>query len=284
MEIRLCAFADEASKEFERQLDVLNEENIPYIELRGLDGTNVSDLTEEQAREYKKLLDAKGIKVWSIGSPLGKINLDGDHEAHFEKARHTFRLARIFDTTRIRMFSYYNVDYDKDEQKVFDNLKKMVEIAREEGVVLYHENEKGIYGDLAVRVEKLLDNVDGLECIFDPANYVQCGQNIEDALDLLAKKTGYFHIKDALVSGEVVPSGKGDGNIDLLVKSIDKDVTLTLEPHLAVFEGYSHIDHTELKNKYVFNNAREAFAAAVDALKTILKNNGFVEENKVWKK
>ena len=54
MEIRLCAFADEASKEFERQLDVLNEENIPYIELRGLDGTNVSDLTEEQAREYKK--------------------------------------------------------------------------------------------------------------------------------------------------------------------------------------------------------------------------------------
>jgi hypothetical protein len=100
----------------------------------------------------------------------------------------------------------------------------------------------------------------------------------------LAKKTGYFHIKDALVSGEVVPSGKGDGNIDLLVKSIDKNTTLTLEPHLAVFEGYSHIDHTELKNKYVFKTARNAFATAVSSLKEILKNNGYVEENKVWKK
>ena len=51
MEIRLSAFADEASRDFREQLDVLNEENIPYIELRGLDGTNVSDLTEEQARD-----------------------------------------------------------------------------------------------------------------------------------------------------------------------------------------------------------------------------------------
>ena len=51
----------------------------------------------------------------------------------------------------------------------------------------------------------------------------------------------------------------------------------------AVPEG-AITDVAELKNKYVFKSAREAFAAAVDALKTILKDNGYIEENKVWKK
>ena len=77
MNIRLSAFADEASADLAEQIRVLREERIQYIELRGLDGKNVSDLTEEEAKRYKEMLDKGGIVVWSIGSPLGKVWLGG---------------------------------------------------------------------------------------------------------------------------------------------------------------------------------------------------------------
>ena len=139
--IKLCAFADEAAVSLDGQIEALKKNGIEYIELRGVDGTNISKLTEESAREYAKKLAEAGIKVWSIGSPIGKIKLSGDIEEHMEKLRHTCRLAKIFGTEKIRMFSFYEA-YE-DEEKVYELLRRMIAIAAEEGVGLYHENEKG---------------------------------------------------------------------------------------------------------------------------------------------
>ena len=278
--IRLSAFADEAGKELPAQIAALKRNAIPYIEIRFIGSKNVADLTLEEAKEIKDAFDAEGIKVWSIGSPLGKIKITDDLDAHMEKTRHVCRLAKVLGTDKIRMFSFYEA-YEAREL-VFETLRRMVAIAKEEGVTLYHENEKDIYGDTVAHVLEIMENVEGLRYIYDPANFVDVGEDSDKALDALHAKMGYFHIKDVIAdTHELVPAGIGDGKIDRLVRMIpnDGEWVLTLEPHLALFEGYAAIDNTEMKNKFTFKDNDESFDAAVTALKGILKSEKYTETN-----
>ena len=90
----------------------------------------------------------------------------------------------------------------------------------------------------------------------------------------------YFHIKDVMhESGTLVPAGYGDGQIPTLVRMIEGDTVLTLEPHLKVFSGYSEIDREEMKHRFRYDSNEAAFDAAVAAMKKILLENGYREEN-----
>lgn len=278
--IRLSAFADEAGKELPAQIAALKRNGIPYIEVRFIGSKNVADLTLDEAKEVRAALDEAGIRVWSIGSPLGKIKITDDLDAHMEKTRHVCRLAKVLGTDKIRMFSFYEAYEAK--ALVFETLARMVAIAKEEGVFLYHENEKDIYGDTVAHVLEIMENVEGLKYVYDPANFVDVGEDSDVALDALHAKMGYFHIKDVIAdTHELVPAGIGDGKIDRLVRMLpgEGEWVLTLEPHLALFEGYAAIDNTEMKNKFTFKNNDESFDAAVTALKGILKNEGYEERN-----
>ena len=143
--IRLSAFADEAAKDLEGQIAALQRNGIPYIEVRSINGTNVADLTEEAATAYARQLTEAGIRVWSVGSPLGKVKISCDFEAYKEKVAHVCRLAKIFGTEKIRMFSFHEA-YESEET-VYAYLREMVKIAQSYGVQLYHENEKKILCD-----------------------------------------------------------------------------------------------------------------------------------------
>ena len=276
--IRLCAFADEADKMVDGQIAALKKNGIGLIEVRGLDGTNVSKLTEDEARAYAKRFEDAGIKVWSIGSPLGKVKITEDFAEYSKLVRHVCRLAKIFGTDKIRMFSFKEAYENAD--KVMENLRGMVAIAKEEGVELYHENEKAIYGDTCERVLEIMDKVEGLKFIYDPANFLEVGESADVTLDALHAKTDYFHIKDVIAETKtLVPAGYGDGKISELVARIDPacDKVMTIEPHLKVFEGFSDIDDTQMKNKFHFTSNEEAFDAAVGAIKSVLCEAGYKE-------
>lgn len=276
--IELCAFADEASACFTEQLSVLKEHGISKIELRGLDGKNVSKLTDDEAFAYAAQLRASGIGVWSIGSPLGKVPLSSAKE-HMTEVRRVCELAQIFGARRVRMFSFYEAGEEKEA--VIEALREMTEIANSYGVVLCHENEKGIYGDTPARVCEILDALPSLRSVFDPANYIQCGVSVPDALNTLFARTDYFHVKDVVsATGELVPAGYGDGAIAALIAAITasgRDAVLTVEPHLRSFDGYAEIDGEEMKHRFHFKNGKESFAAAVNALKELLRAQGLRE-------
>lgn len=281
--IKLCAFADEAGKSLQEQIEALKRNNINLIELRGIDGENIADISEEKAVNYARVLDENGIKVWAIGSPLGKIDINDDFNKHMELAKHIIKLAGIFGTDKVRVFSFYIHDHEKDRERVIKRLNEMTALAALSDIKLYHENEKDIYGDTLKYVTDILSNVKGLKCVFDPANFIQCRQDINEAIDALAEKADYFHIKDATYeNGEVVPAGLGDGEIPRLIDTIKGEKVLTLEPHLKVFDSFANIDRHELKNKYTFKDNNAAFDAAADALKKILKDKGYRENNGVW--
>ncbi len=276
----LSAFADEYSPEFCGQIAGLTKFGINHIELRGLDGKNVSVITPEEAKEYKRQLDAAGMKLSAVGSPLGKISLDGDLEAHFELTRRVCETANIMECGRIRAFSFYDTADRRGE--VIENLGKMIEICESAGVIFCHENEKGIYGDTP---EKCLDIKkvfgDRIGLVFDHANFIQCKcEPYPSAYELLGEYITYMHIKDATEEGMVVPAGEGIGRIAETLREIDRrdgDMILTLEPHLRVFSGLDALEHGEkTKVKGSYATAEEAFAAAVDAARAAVlwaKNN-----------
>ena len=158
--------------------------------------------------------------------------------------------------------------------KVMDQLGEMIEMAQAEGILLCHENEKGIYGDTADRCIDLLDAFPQLGCVFDPANFIQCGEEILPAFDRMADRITYMHIKDALrESGAVVPAGCGDADFPALIarlRTLDRPMVMTLEPHLTVFKGLSDLQDEQLVHRYAYPDSIAAFAAAVGAITKLL--------------
>ena len=213
----VSCFADEISVSLDRQIQVLNELGIKFVEFRSADGTGVADFTDEQAKEAKKRLDAAGIRVSAVGSPIGKIGIEDDFEAHMKKLQRIEHIADIFETPYIRMFSFYlpeNADQKDYRDAVMKRMERMVQEAKASRLVLLHENEKGIYGDNAARCLDLMKEFygDHFKATFDFANFIQCGQNTIEAYEMLKPYIEYVHVKDArMADGEVVPSGTGDG-------------------------------------------------------------------------
>ena len=248
---KISGFADEIAEAIDTQFEVLNKLHIGYFEPRGIDGKNISTLSEEEAVALKAKMDQNGIKVSSIGSPIGKIKLEDDFEEHFEKFKHVVKIAKILDTRYIRMFSFYHNGGEwtaEEREGVLDRLKRMIAYAKEQDVVLLHENEKDIYGDTADRCIDLMKELScsNFRAVFDPANFVQSGQDTKYAYDNLKGYIEYMHIKDALYeSGRVVPAGSGDGNVEYVLSNLFADGYegfLSLEPHLGSFEGLANLE------------------------------------------
>jgi len=276
--IKLCAFSDEADSSLSGQIKALNENNIPYMEVRGINGKSVAGFTLEEAKEYLKEMEDNGVAVWSIGSAIGKVDIDCDFNAYKDVVRHVSEIANVFKTKKIRMFSFYKAFSERD--KVLDYLSEIVEIGNEYGIDMCHENEKGIYGDVGDRCVDIIDNVKGIKCVYDPANFIQCAEKADKTLALLHHRADYFHIKDVIEqTQQIVPAGYGDGKVAKLIKDIKDDKVLTIEPHLSAFVGYKNIDDTAMKHKFSFASGREAFDAAVAATKKLLLDAGYKEAN-----
>lgn len=275
--IRIYAFSDEASADIDKQIKALMRNNLQGMEIRNVDGTNVSDITAEKAKEVKNKLDANGLCVWSVGSPIGKISITDDFSKHLDKFKHTLEIAKILDSHNIRLFSFYtpkrkNPDNYKNE--VIDRLGQFCQVAKEYDVVLCHENEKGIYGDTAERclnIHKALPNIKG---VFDPANFVQCGVDTLKAWEMLKDYVYYMHIKDALPSGFVVPAGKGAGHVETIVQEYISlgGTNFTIEPHLIAFKGLKFLERIGEKRQmtYKYSDNDTAFDVACNSFKELI--------------
>ena len=278
----IYAFADEASTQMSGQIAAMLRNGLQGLEIRGVDGVNVSQIPVSKAKEVRCLLDDNGLSTWSIGSPIGKIRLEDNFADHMEAFHHVLEVANILGAQNIRMFSFYTEQQNANRNQVIDRLGALLDAARGSGIVLCHENEKGIYGDTADRCLDLFQSLSELKGVFDPANFVQCGEDTLQCWERLKEYIRYLHIKDALPDGNVVPAGKGEGNIAAIIADylVRGGREMTLEPHLAVFDGLQALeesgDVSVVGQRYAFASAEEAFDAGCDALKAILSNKGYL--------
>ena len=274
----ISAFADEYKKDFDGQLEGLVSFGLKNIELRFVDGANVATLTDEQVAEVKAKLTAKGITVSAIGSPLGKINTGDDIDAEMAKAERVFKIANELGAKNIRMFSFYldeNRSEEENREIVYSSLTRMLALAKKYGVTLCHENEARIYGDSPEKCKELLDHFGGeLKCVFDMGNFVLDGYKpYPDAYMLLRDYIEYFHIKDSLYAGAIVPPGCGEASIAEILKAHSEyaksDFIITLEPHLQTFSGLNALVGKGFDNPYKFESTEAAFTEAVKCIKGI---------------
>ena len=274
----ISAFADEYDKQFSEQLSALRKFGIHNIELRFIDGKNVADITSSEAIELKRKLDECGIAVSAIGSPIGKIALDGDMEGHLAIAEGVFANAKILGTDRVRMFSFYppkGRSIGDCREKVVESLERLVTLAESYGITLCHENEAKIYGETAESCLDIMNHFGGrIKAVFDMGNFTLEKHDPFKAYELLREHICYFHIKDALSAGAIVPPGKGEAGIrDILsmhAQYTDEDIVITLEPHLQTFSGLNALTDSKFENPYKYETPQVAFADAVEKLKEIV--------------
>lgn len=275
----ISGFADEIDSKIKKQFEHLNKLGISYFEPRGVNGVNIADLNEKQLDELKADMAEYGIKVSSIGSPIGKISINDPFEPHLEKLKRVIEIAKELGTKYIRIFSFFipkGEEPEKYRDEVMSRMKKMCDLAEAEGVILLHENEKEIYGDIAKRCLDIFETVKSpaLKGVFDPANFIQCEQKVyPDAFEMLKPHIVYIHIKDAQKNGEVVPAGYGEGNVEAIIKELHKDDYegfLSLEPHLGSFTGLANLELDDKMLK-LEESTPEKFTLAYECLNKIIK-------------
>ncbi len=275
----LSGFADEIDADLNVQMDVLDQLEIKYIEMRGVNGKNLTDYTLEEVKEFKKQLDERGFRLSAVGSPIGKIGINDDFAPHLEKFRHTLKIAEIMDTKYIRMFSFFipkGEDPAQYRDEVLNRWRAFLEAAEGTGITLLHENEKDIYGDTPERCLDLVEslNNESFRLTFDPANFVQCDIEVyPKSFEMLKDHIEYMHIKDAKFDGhQVVPSGQGDGKIKEVLdalKEMGYQGFLSLEPHLGNFVGFADLEPGTVGADLPEGGAKQ-FIVAVNALRKLL--------------
>lgn len=268
---QLSAFGDEISPRLETQLEVLQSENIRSLEIRGVENKNVLDLTNQELEEIRSRLENKGFTISAIGSPIGKVSIEEDFHKHMKLFRRAVEIAKKFSCNHIRIFSFYIPRGGKPEKfrtKVIQKLESMVELAEKDNVILLHENEREIYGDVPERCLDLLSTINSahLRATFDPANFVACGvKPFQQAFPLLADYIKYVHIKDARFSDQaVVPAGEGDGEWRKLLTALKQcnfPGYFSLEPHL-IFQG----QYSGYSGEFLFRKAAKSFQRLLQEL------------------
>lgn len=272
--LKLAAFADEISPLLNEQIRVCKENKVTHIELRGVAGKNVMDFDTDLRKEIKTKLAESGLGVVSIGSPIGKVAIDSSWTEHFDRFKRAVELAEYFHAPFIRLFSYYPAGgegkgpLDPHRDEVIHRFRQKLEYIKAKRITLVHENEKGVFGDIARRCLDLMKTLDNpqLRCAFDFANFVQVGEDPLENWKQLKPYVAHIHIKDAKrADGKVVPAGQGDGQVEPILKDAWNSGYrgfLSLEPHLKV-AGHSHGE-----------TGPELFKVAADALKDLCRRNG----------
>lgn len=276
--IELSGFADEINPQLDEQIRVLKKLGMHYVEMRGANGKGLVEYPLDEVEKIKEQLDENDIHLSSVGSPIGKIQITDDFEDHFKLFCHTVNIAHVMEVPYIRMFSFFmpeGEDPEKYHDEVFRRVGRMADYAAKHNVILLHENEKEIYGDVADRCRKLMEEFysDHFKAVFDFANFIQCHQDTKEAYEMLKPYIEYVHVKDAeWESGHVVPAGHGDGNVKEILKMLKKsgyEGFLSLEPHLADFAGFSALENGKSEKKEKLTG-EESFTLAHESLVKIL--------------
>lgn len=252
---RLSGFIDEISPDLDEQLALVGELGLEFVELRSVWGTNLLDLDPAQLERVRQGLADAGVRVSSIGSPVGKSPITEDNRPQLDRMRHALEVAQFFEAPFVRVFSYFIPDGESPDayrDEAIARMRALAAVAEGSGVTLVHENEKEIFGDVPRRCLDIVESVasPSLRLTWDNANFVQCGvRPFTDGYAPLAPHVVYLQVKDALADGTVVPAGEGDGEFRETFRAFAADGFdgfVSLEPHLSLghsFGGFSGPDN-----------------------------------------
>jgi len=194
--LRIAAITDEFSPDPAIALDAMEKIGMTGAELRVLWGKNIMDLSQDELKRARDLVQGKKMDVMSISSPLLKCVLPNAPEVdtRFQQdifaSKHTFEdqprltdhafmIAKHFGAHIIRVFSYWRtVQPEKCSEAIIRTLSDLAEKAAKEGLIIGLENEHACNLGTAAETVPILNAVQhsSLKLVWDPANALVSGE------------------------------------------------------------------------------------------------------------
>lgn len=260
---RVSVINDEISQDFDHVCSVVSQDfGLSWIELRGMWGKNVMDLTAAEIDEAQKILTKYNLQVTDIASPLFKTDWPGAPKSTYGSkgdlhgaAEVTFKeqdgileraiaLAKQFKTEKVRCFDFWRIDDVAPYRAAIDEkLRSAAEAAGKQGILLLLENEfecNTATGREAARTLSAIQTPH-LALNWDPANAVMRGEldAFPAGWSVLPKdRIHHCHCKNAVknAEGKIEWSPVGTGYIDwtaqlTALKQIGYHEAVSLETH-----------------------------------------------------
>lgn len=221
--LRIAAITDEFSPDLGLALDAMERIGMTGAELRVLWGKNIMDLSTDELRRAKDMIDAKKMEVIAIASPILKCVLPGVSgvDTRFQQdifaskhtfedqprlTDHAFEIAKLLGARIIRVFSYWRtVEPEQAFDGVAQALTELANKASAHNLIIGLENEHACHIGTAVESAKLLRAVNhpNLKLVWDPANALVGGEApYPHGYDLLPKdRIVHVHAKDCHMEG-----------------------------------------------------------------------------------
>lgn len=263
----ISGFGDEIADDLDEQLDALQSLGIQRLDLRAAWGRNVLDLSDADIATVASSLTQRGMQVTCISTPLGKAAIDADFQQQRDGLMRALSVAQALGTPFVRIFSYYIPEGDdpaSHRETVLDRLGQLTRLAELSGVILLHENERGIFGDSPERCHDLLSQMGSasFRAVWEPSNFVSAGYSPHpEAFELLRPWIDYVHVKDTdLATRRVVVAGAGDADWPATITGLRDtgfEGNFALEPHLRIAGAASGFSGPDL------------FATAAAALRSL---------------
>jgi L-ribulose-5-phosphate 3-epimerase len=221
--LRIAAITDEFSPDLEAALNAMSAIGMTGAELRVINGKNILDLTEDELKRTKDLLDSKGFETVAIASPLLKCTLPDAPEidTRFQQdvfaacykfhdqprlSEHAFKLAHFFNAKIIRVFSYWRtVEPDRCFDPTVRALDRLAADGAREDVIIGLENEHACNCSTALEAGRAIRAVcsPNLQLVWDPANALVAGEDpFPHGYGLLPHdRIAHVHAKDCSMDG-----------------------------------------------------------------------------------
>lgn len=240
--------ADEAGRDIATQIRAHQELGWDHIELRMVDGKNITQLSDPEFETVVRALESAGMQVSCFGSAIANWArpITCDPQIDIADLKQAIPRMQRLKVPFIRVMSYPNDDHAPLDDASWRNeaiarMKVLARMAEDAGVLLAHENCSGWGGLSAENSNVLLGEVNSpaLKVVFDTGNPVTYGQDAWAYYQAVRGDIAYVHIKDAQkVDGVDHYCYCGDGAG--YVREIVGDLLATgytggfsIEPHLA---------------------------------------------------
>lgn len=274
----LTGFGDEIDSSLDIQMDVMERLSIHAIELRGVDGRNIAQFTLDEAKTLRTRMKARGFSASALGSPIGKSPITEPFTPVMDSFRQLLEVAQVLEVKAIRMFSFFIPEGEHElwRDEVMTRLSALKNAAAGTGVMLLHENDQRLYGDIPARcldlANTLADSQFGL--IYDPSNFVQVGEmDILAAWEMIRPYVAYYHMKDSRRS-KLDPNGEPE-NPHCIVGTGDGMLRETLTQVANTgFTGFFSVEPHLANSRYVPGTPVEKWIAAAEGLKQLLGECG----------
>ncbi len=261
-----AGIADEAASDIDGQIKVIKELGWENIELRGIEGKNITDINEQKFDELSSKLNDANIKVCAFSSRVANWGKDPIKEDDFKQSLAELKRAiprmKKLGTKMIRGMSFAVLKdrdpFDPDlEKEIFDKLEQILSICEEEDIIYLHENCKNHFSQSYKHMEKLLARFDSpyFKIVFDTGNSHLNKNKMGDkpyemqtsweAYQTLKSRIAHVHIKDSIFireTDDIFPEadftypGEGNGDLRKIIKDLLEngyDGGFSIEPHMA---------------------------------------------------